>query len=148
MKSEPQVYSISDLERDKQTLWDGIRNYQARNFLREMQLEDLAFFYHSNVKLPGIVGLMKVIETNLIDPTQFDSNSQYYDPKSTPQSPHWQTVKVEFMQVFEEIISLTQLKQKFSSDELLVVKKGNRLSVMPIATEVAEKILNMITSKY
>jgi predicted RNA-binding protein with PUA-like domain len=147
MKSEPQVYSISDLQREKQTLWDGVRNYQARNFLRQMQLGDLAFFYHSNVKFPGIVGLMKVIETNVIDPTQFDSNSQYYDLKSTLQSPRWQTVKVELMQVFGEIISLTQLKQKFSNDELLVVKKGNRLSVMPVATEVAEKILNMSTSK-
>jgi predicted RNA-binding protein with PUA-like domain len=142
MKSEPQVYSISDLERDKQTIWDGVRNYQARNFLRQMQLGDLAFFYHSNAKPPGIIGLMKVIETDVLDPTQFDSNSQYYDPKSNFQSPRWQTVTVEFIQVFAEIISLTKLKQKFSGEELLVVKKGNRLSVMPVATEVAKKILD------
>lgn len=144
MKSEPQVYSISDLKRDKQTIWDGVRNYQARNFLREMQLGDLAFFYHSNAKPPGIVGLMKVVEIDVIDPTQFDSNSQYYDPKSTLQSPRWQTVKVEYVKTFEEIISLTKLKQKFSDDELLVVKKGNRLSVMPVVMKVAEKILNLV----
>ncbi|MBE9170228.1 EVE domain-containing protein [Pleurocapsales cyanobacterium LEGE 06147] len=145
MKSEPQVYSISDLERDKQTIWDGVRNYQARNFLRQIQLGDLAFFYHSNVKPPGIVGLMKVIETDVVDPTQFDFNSQYYDPKSYLQSPRWQTVTVEFVQAFETIISLIKLKQEFSDNELLVVKKGNRLSVMPVATEVAKKILGLVS---
>jgi predicted RNA-binding protein with PUA-like domain len=144
IKSEPQTYSIDDLRREKQTVWDGIRNYQARNFLRQMQLGDLAFFYHSNIKNPSIVGLIKVIETNVVDHTQFDPNSQYYDPKSTWQSPRWQTVTVELIKVFERPIDLDELKQKFSSDELLVVKKGNRLSVMPVSTEIAQKILNLI----
>lgn len=143
MKSEPDVYSIKDLAREKQTIWDGVRNYQARNFLRQMQPEDLAFFYHSNTKNPGIVGLIKIVKNNLADPTQFAPDSKYYDPKSTPESPRWQTVVVEFVQIFPEIITLKKLKQEFSDDELLVLKKGNRLSVMFIKTKIAQKILTI-----
>lgn len=142
MKSEPEVYSITHLERDRQTIWDGVRNYQARNFLRQMNPGDLAFFYHSNANPAGIVGLMRVSENNVVDPTQFDTKSKYYDPKSTPQSPRWQTVIVEFKEVFPQIITLEKLKQEFSPDELLVVKQGNRLSVMPVAETVATHILN------
>ncbi|HEY9300483.1 MAG TPA: EVE domain-containing protein [Phormidium sp.] len=141
MKSEPEVYSIADLQRDRQTIWDGIRNYQARNFLRQMNPGDLAFFYHSNANPPGIVGLMRVIKNNIADPTQFDVNSKYYDPKSTPKSPRWQTVIVEFKEIFREIITLAKLKREFCSDELLVVKQGNRLSVMPVSETVAKNIL-------
>jgi predicted RNA-binding protein with PUA-like domain len=144
MKSEPGVYSIVDLESDRQTIWDGIRNYQARNFLRQMNPGDLAFFYHSNANPPGIVGLMRVIKNNIADPTQFDPQSKYYDPKSTPESPRWQTVIVEFEKSFPEIITLEKLKQEFSTDELLVVKQGNRLSIMPVAETVAKNILNMV----
>jgi predicted RNA-binding protein with PUA-like domain len=143
MKSEPDVYSIKDLEREKTTIWDGVRNYQARNFLRQMQLGDLAFFYHSNTNPPGIVGLMQIVASNVIDPTQFDSNSDYYDPKSTQEKPRWQTIEAEFLQEFPQIISLDKLKQEFSDLELLVAKKGNRLSVMPVLQEVAEKILDL-----
>ena len=143
MKSEPQVYSIKDLAQEQQTIWDGVRNYQARNFLRQMQVGDLAFFYHSNTKPPGIVGLMKVIANNVVDPTQFEVDSKYYDPKSTPASPRWQTVTVKFEQDFGKIIALEQLKQTFSAEELLVVKKGNRLSVIPVAPTVAKLILKM-----
>ncbi|MFB2838766.1 EVE domain-containing protein [Floridanema evergladense] len=143
MKSEPEVYSITDLQRDRQTIWDGVRNYQARNFLRQMNPGDLAFFYHSNANPPGIVGLMCVIENNVIDPTQFDVNSKYYDPKSTPESPRWQTVIVEFKEIFPEIITLEKLKQEFSADELLAVKQGNRLSVMPVSETVGKHILNL-----
>ena len=81
MKSEPGVYSITDLQNQNHTIWDGVRNYQARNFLRQMQIEDLAFFYHSNAEPPGIFGLMKIVETGIADPTQFDVNSKYYDDK-------------------------------------------------------------------
>lgn len=143
MKSEPAVYSIADLECDRQTIWDGVRNYQARNFLRQMNPGDLAFFYHSNANPPGIVGLMHVIKNNIVDPTQFDSKSKYYDPKSTPESPRWQTVIVEFKQIFPEIITLEKLKQEFRGDELLVVKQGNRLSVMPVSETVAKSILKL-----
>lgn len=142
IKSEPSDYSIADLERDRAAIWDGVRNYQARNFLREMQVSDLAFFYHSNVKPPAIVGLARVIETQIADPTQFDPNSSYFDPKSTPDSPRWQTVKVEFMEKFSEPISRPQLKAMFTPEEFLVVKKGNRLSVMPVSPEVAQRLLS------
>lgn len=143
MKSEPDVYSIADLNGDKVSIWDGVRNYQARNFMREMSMGDLVFFYHSNTKIPGIVGLMRVIETNIADPSQFDMNSEYYDAKSMFDSPRWQTVKVEFVEEFAKLISLDELKQEFSADEILVVRKGNRLSVMPISEGAAEKILKM-----
>lgn len=146
MKSEPEVYSLADLERDRQTIWDGVRNYQARNFLRQMNPGDLAFFYHSNANPPGVVGLMRVIKNNVVDPTQFDSQSKYYDPKSTPESPRWQTVIVEFEKNFPEIITLEKLKKKFSSEELLVVKQGNRLSVMPVSETIAKSILNLLNS--
>ncbi len=141
MKSEPNVYSIADLQREHQTIWEGVRNYQARNFLREMKVGDLAFFYHSNATPPGIVGLMRIVKTDIVDPTQFDVKSKYYDDKSTPASPRWQTVEVEFVETFPTILSLETLKEKFSDEELLVVKRGNRLSVMPVAEKVAEKII-------
>jgi predicted RNA-binding protein with PUA-like domain len=143
MKSEPDVYSIADLKQDQFSLWDGVRNYQARNFMREMILGDLVFFYHSNTKIPGIVGLMRVIETNIADPTQFDLNSEYYDAKSKFDAPRWQTVKVEFVEEFAKLISLDELKQNFSDDRILVVRKGNRLSVMPVSESAAQKILKM-----
>lgn len=141
MKSEPDVYSIEDLQRDGTEIWDGVRNYQARNFMREMELGDLAFFYHSNTKPPGIVGLMKIVETQVVDPSQFEPKSKYYDPKSSPEAPRWQTVTVGYEKTFADIITLDQLKATFSPEDLLVVKRGNRLSVMPVEIEVAEKIL-------
>ncbi len=143
MKSEPDVYSIANLKQDNFSIWDGVRNYQARNFMREMSLGDLVFFYHSNTKIPGIVGLMRVVESNIADPSQFDINSEYYDAKSQLDAPRWQTVKVEFVEEFAQLISLDELKQKFSADEILVVRKGNRLSVMPISESAADKILKM-----
>ena len=143
MKSEPDVYSIADLKHDRTCIWDGVRNYQARNFMRQMSRGDLVFFYHSNTKIPGIVGLVRVVETGIVDPTQFDIKSEYYDPKSQFDAPRWQTVKVEFVEEFTKLISLGKLKQKFSSDESLLVRKGNRLSVMPVSESAAEKILNM-----
>lgn len=144
MKSEPDVYSITDLANDKQTLWDGVRNYQARNFLRDMQPGDLAFFYHSNTTPPGIIGLMRVVQSNVIDPTQFDPKSDYYDPKSMPEQPRWQTVIVEFVEEFPHLISLEMLRQTFSPDDLWVVRPGNRLSVIPVAETIAQKILEMV----
>ncbi|NJK67120.1 MAG: EVE domain-containing protein [Microcoleus sp. CSU_2_2] len=143
MKSEPDVYSIANLKLDKISIWDGVRNYQARNFMRQMSVGDLVFFYHSNTKIPGIVGLMRVIQTNIADRSQFDLNSEYYDAKSQLDAPRWQTVKVEFVEEFTKFISLDELKQKFSADEILLVRKGNRLSVMPVSEGAAQKILQM-----
>ncbi|MGL5063661.1 MAG: EVE domain-containing protein [Microcoleus sp.] len=143
MKSEPDVYSIADLKRDRTCIWDGVRNYQARNFMRQMNPGDLVFFYHSNTKTPGIVGLACVADIGIADPTQFDYNSEYYDPKSQLHAPRWQTVKLEFVKEFANSITLDKLKQEFSADELLVVRKGNRLSVIPVSESAAEKILQL-----
>lgn len=144
MKSEPDVYSIDDLHRDQTEIWDGVRNYQARNFLKSMQLGDLAFFYHSNTKPPGIVGLMKIVETQVVDPSQFDQSSPYYDPKSNPDAPRWHTVRVGYGETFKTGLNLDQLKAYFSPEELWVVRRGNRLSVMPVEAAVAEKLLTLL----
>ncbi len=146
MKSEPEVYSILSLQEQGKTVWDGVRNYQARNFLRQMHVGDLAFFYHSNTNLPSIVGLMRVKTINIVDPSQFEPTSKYYDPKSSRESPRWQTVEVEFVEIFPHPIALSTLREKFSDEQLLVVRKGNRLSVIPVAQEVAQKILDMVSN--
>jgi predicted RNA-binding protein with PUA-like domain len=125
MKSEPDVYGIGNLERD----------------LKAMQVGDLAFFYHSNTNPPGIVGLMQIVAAQVVDPSQFDPDGDYYDPKSTPAAPRWHTVKVEFVRTFGNAITLATLRDRFTPAELLVVKQGNRLSVMPILDRVAEQIL-------
>jgi predicted RNA-binding protein with PUA-like domain len=143
MKSEPDVYGIANLDRDRVTIWDGVRNYQARNFLKSMQVGDLAFFYHSNTNPPGIIGLMQIVEAQVVDPSQFDLDGEYYDPKSTQTAPRWHTVKVEFVRTFTDLITLATLRDRFTPEELLAVKQGNRLSVMPILDRVAEQILQM-----
>ena len=143
MKSEPDVYGIDDLERDRETIWDGVRNYQARNFLRAMQSGELVFFYHSNTVPPGIVGLMEVAKPDIVDPTQFDPQSKYYDPKSPPDNPRWQTVSVKFVEQFPTLVTLDSLRQAFTPDELLVVRPGNRLSVLPVSPDTAAKILKL-----
>ncbi len=141
MKSEPDAYSIDTLKNDGETLWDGIRNYQARNFMRNMNIGDKVFFYHSNCKPPGIVGLMEVIDLNIVDPTQFDKDSNYFDPKSSPENPRWDCVKVKYILKSREILTLPELKILFSEDELLVVKKGNRLSILPVQKDIAKILL-------
>ena len=142
MKSEPDAYSIRNLETDRTTLWDGIRNYQARNFMRKMNIGDQVFFYHSNCKPPGIIGLMEVIDKNITDPTQFDPSSKYYDPKSNRKEPRWDCVKVKFTTKFKEILSLQELRSLFSEDDLIVVKKGNRLSITPVKEQSAKLLLD------
>ena len=144
MKSEPDAYSIDSLKEDSVTLWDGIRNYQARNFMRKMVKGDKVFFYHSNCKPPGIVGLMEVIDLNIIDPTQFDKKSKYFDPKSCPEKPRWDCVKVKFIFKAIKILSLPELKILFNEEELLLVKKGNRLSIIPIKQDIAKLILKKL----
>lgn len=143
MKSEPDVYGIDDLEAEGETIWDGVRNYQARNLMREMHIGDLAFFYHSNTKPPGIAGLMKVCKVGIDDPTQFDPKNKYYDEKSTPENPRWQTVVLEYVETFPTYISLNTLRENFEPEELLILRRGNRLSVIPVEDAVAERILKM-----
>lgn len=144
LKSEPSVYSIEDLKQDQKTLWDGVRNYQARNFLRSMAIGDRAFFYHSNAKPPGIVGLVEITQIHQVDPTQFDPDHKYYDRQSDPKNPRWYTVEVSFVEQFTPGLTLDQLKDSYSPTELLVVRKGNRLSVLPIAEPIAERLLQQL----
>ena len=141
LKSEPSVFGIADLKRAKTSIWDGVRNYQARIYLRAAQAGDFAFFYHSNAEPTGIAGLCSVLASNVADPTQFDPKSKYFDPKSDPAAPRWQTVKIKFEEAFPRVLSLEELKAAFSPEELMVVRKGMRLSVMPISAPVAARIL-------
>ncbi|MEY3736142.1 MAG: hypothetical protein RLZZ624_1201 [Cyanobacteriota bacterium] len=147
MKSEPDVYGIDHLQRDGSTLWDGIRNYQARNFMRTMAVGDQAFFYHSNAKPPGIVGLMEVIETGLTDPSQFDPASKYHDPRSKPEAPRWDCVRLRYLRHFPTLISLDQLRGRFSVEELPVVRQGNRLSILPVSDSSATILLSLATGQ-
>jgi predicted RNA-binding protein with PUA-like domain len=145
MKSEPDVYGIQHLQRcpNKTDSWDGVRNYQARNMMRdEMQQGDLAFFYHSNCKEPGIAGIMEIIRAGYPDHTAFDPGQKYYDSKSDPDNPRWYMVDVRFVRELERIITLTELKACKALVDLPLVRRGNRLSVMP----VTEKQWNFILS--
>ena len=142
-KSEPDAYGIDDLRKAKTTIWDGIRNYQARNYLLSAQVGDLVFFYHSNAKPPGIAGLGKITAVNVVDPTQFDETSHYYDPTSRPDDPRWRTVKLRFVEKFPTYLSLDELRERFSGEELMVVRKGLRLSVTPVQDTVAARLLEL-----
>ena len=144
MKSEPEVYGIAHLEAEGTTLWDGIRNYQARNFMRSMALGDRAFFYHSNATPPGIVGLMEVVETGLTDPSQFDSGSKYFDPKSTAAAPRWDCVRLRYVRTFGRLLSLEELREQFDAESLSVVRRGNRLSILPVEEASALRIYALL----
>lgn len=144
MKSEPDAYSIDDLERDEREPWDGIRNYQARNFMRdEMKVGDQVFFYHSSCPEPGIVGTMSIVSEPYDDPTQFDPEAKYYDPKSNPEKPRWQLVDVQFEEKFERTIALAQLKMNPKLEGMRLLQKGNRLSIMPVTAAHWRAILKM-----
>lgn len=146
MKSEPSVYGIDDLAaQPRQTdIWDGIRNYQARNMLRDqMKRGDQAFFYHSNTTQPGIVGIVKIARGGYPDDTAFDPNDPHYDPKSQPDKPRWYRVDVKLVRKLKRVITLTELKNHQNLSELQLVKRGNRLSIMPISAEHWNYILSL-----
>lgn len=145
MKSEPNTYSIDMLARAKnQTgFWDGIRNYQARNFIRDdMQENDLAFFYHSSCEVPGIVGIMQIIHAPRPDETAFDPKSEYFDLKSDPKHPRWFGVDVKLVEKFTQILTLSELKQQPALAEMQLLKRGNRLSILPITAKQWQVIMN------
>src|SRR5574340_418828 len=132
MKSEPDAYSIEDLARDKVTAWTGVRNYQARNFMRDqMQAGDQVFFYHSNCDEPGIVGIMEVARRAYPDETQFERKSKYYDPAATREDPRWVHVDVKFVKKTPPV-SLTELRRHRELANMRVLAKGNRLSITPV----------------
>lgn len=148
MKSEPDAYSIDDLKRDKTEPWNGIRNYQARNFMRDdMSVGDLAFFYHSSCATPGIVGIMSINKTAFPDHTAWDPKSKYYDPKASKENPIWQMVEVKFMEKLAEPVTLNQLKAEEKLDGLMVTKRGMRLSIQPVSKAHFEQILKLANAK-
>jgi predicted RNA-binding protein with PUA-like domain len=134
LKSEPAVFSIDDLERVRTTGWEGVRNYQARNYMRDgMKRGDLALFYHSSCADPGIVGIVEVAREAHPDPTQFDRRSPYFDPASSPQQPRWLMVDVRLRRRLKRPITLEALKRQRQLAGLPLVRRGNRLSVMPVS---------------
>lgn len=146
MKSEPEEFSIDDLESraHQREPWDGVRNYQARNMLRdEMKAGDLAFFYHSNCETPGIAGVVKIAREGYPDPTAFDPEDDHYDPKSDPDNPRWYLVDVEFVRKLNRVIPLTELKAEPALETMPLTRRGNRLSVMPVTEAEWEHILGM-----
>ena len=142
-KSEPDTFSIDDLKARgaKGEPWDGVRNYQARNMLRdEVKKGDLVFFYHSNCDVPGIVGVAQIIKEAFPDPSQFNPDSKYFDPKASQDNPRWFCPQVKFHSKFKSTISLEQLKQIPALSDMALVRKGNRLSIMPVSAEQWEFI--------
>ena len=147
LKSEPSVFGIEDLKNmpNGTEHWDGVRNYQARNFMRdEMRCGDLVFFYHSNCKVPGIVGIAKIVRESYPDFTAFDPESNYFDPKSSPENPRWFMVDICFEREFSRVISLNELKACVELQEMALVGRGNRLSVMPVSRDQWQFILSLV----
>ena len=150
MKSEPTTYGIDHLIKcPKQSdYWEGVRNYQARNMMRDdMRPGDMAFFYHSNCDVPGIVGLMEITSEGYPDPTAFDPQSKYHDPKSDPDNPRWYLVDVHFKEKFDEIIPLSALRQEPKLANMLILRKGNRLSITPVTPQEWQTVLQMVSKK-
>jgi predicted RNA-binding protein with PUA-like domain len=146
MKSEPDVYGIDHLKaaNKKTDTWDGVRNYQVRNMMRdEMKKGDLAFFYHSNCKEPGIAGIMKIAREGYPDFTAFDPKEKYYDPKSDPDNPRWYMVDVRYVRKLKRVITLTELKTYPELEGLPLLRRGNRLSAMPLSKQHWDFILSL-----
>ena len=134
MKSEPDVFSIDDLKKKIKSGWDGVRNYQARNYMRDdMRVNDLILFYHSSCEVPGVAGIAKVSKTSHPDPSQFDPKREYYDPKASESAPRWFMVEVEFVEKFDRVITLAELKEEKGLSNMPLVQKGSRLSINPVS---------------
>lgn len=148
MKAEPVGdYSIDDLKRDKTQSWDGVRNYQARNFMRDqMKKGDMVLFYHSNSDPSGVVGIAKVVKESHVDHTQFDKKDSHFDPKATKDNPRWFMVAVGFVKKFPRMVTLEELKKEKLLTKMLVVQKGQRLSVQPVDKKHFEKVVQMAKS--
>ena len=146
MKSEPGEFGIDDLnKRPKRTEpWDGVRNYQARNMMRdEMKKGDLAFFYHSNCDEPGIVGIMKIVKEGYPDQTAFDPDDKHYDPKSDPDNPRWFHVDIRFKRKLNNTITLQRLRDQKPLKNMTLLQRGNRLSIMPLSKKEWDYILGL-----
>ena len=146
MKSEPGEFGIDDLESRPSQIeaWDGVRNYQARNMMRDtMKTGDLVFFYHSNCETPGIVGIARIVREAYPDPTAFDPNNKHFDPSSKPDDPRWFMVDVQFVRKLKRTIALSELKNKPELEGLALLRRGNRLSIMPVEEKMWEYILTL-----
>ena len=134
MKSEPSTFSIDDLMRSphQTTCWDGVRNYQARNFMRSMAVGDQVLFYHSNADPPAVVGIAEVVKTAYPDPTQFDKKDKHYDPESKPSEPRWDMVDIQYVRIFSRPVTLDELRRETKLKNMLLLQKGSRLSVQPV----------------
>ena len=146
MKSEPYVYSIDNLAEDENqtTCWDGVRNYQARNLMRdEMKKGDLVLYYHSNAKPPGVAGVAKVVQESYPDHTQFDKKSKYFDPKATRETPRWFMVDIKLVKKFKTFLPLDELKTVKALEGMVLLQKGSRLSVQPVTKKQYETILKL-----
>ncbi|MFO7892727.1 MAG: EVE domain-containing protein [Longimicrobiales bacterium] len=143
MKSEPDVYSIDDLEADGETMWDGVRNYQARNFMRDdMEEGDRVLFYHSNASPPGVVGVAEVVKEGYPDPTARDPDSDYYDEKATEEDPRWYMVDIAFVRKLPRMVTLHEMKDEAALEDMVVTGRS-RLSVQPVEEEHFEHVLAM-----
>ncbi len=143
-KTEPDVFSIEDLEREKISFWEGVRNYQARNSLRDdVKPGDLVLFYHSNANPPGVIGVAEIVESGLPDPHQFDPNSKYFDPKSPSDKPRWYGVKIKLHSKFKSLVPLNVLKTTKGLESMIVIQRGSRLSIQPV-TESEFKIVKKL----
>ena len=150
MKSEPQAFCITDLKsRPKKTEhWDGVRNYQARNFMRAMKNGDLAFFYHSGCKVPGIYGIIEIVRPAYPDPTAWNPENHHYDPRSTPERPLWDMVDVRFKREFRRPVTLTAIKMQAILKNMHLVQRGSRLSVMPVTAKEWNTIMKLAEEKF
>ncbi len=147
MKSEPETFGIDHLQAAPQQThcWDGVRNYQARNYMRDsMQLGDQAFFYHSNCKIPGIIGITEIVSASYPDYTAFDPDSKYYDAKSNLDHPTWFMRDVKLVKKFKHIISISELRANQHLNEMIILRKGNRLSITPVTADEWLAITNMV----
>jgi len=147
MKSEPDEFSLADLQKRRREPWTGVRNYQARNFMRAAKQGDVVLFYHSNCTEPGIVGLAEVTQTAFPDPTQFDKKSDYYDAKSTADNPRWSCVEVGYVETFRRLVSLEDLRQSPALKSLLILRPWNRLSVTPVTAQEFREIKKLGSQK-
>lgn len=148
MKSEPDTYSIDDLERDGRAPWDGVRNYQVRNMIRnDMRPGDLAFFYHSSCDTPAVVGIMKIAGPARPDPSQFDRRSKYHDPRSKPEDPRWYLVDVAFDRKLARPVTLAEIRDDPAFSDFTLTRRGNRLSVFPVSKAHWDRILKLAKTR-
>ncbi|MDH4081192.1 MAG: EVE domain-containing protein [Nitrospira sp.] len=145
MKSEPSTFSIDDLRGspNRTTSWDGVRNYQARNFMRTMTVGDQVLFYHSNANPPAVVGIARVVKTAYPDPTQFDKKNKHYDPASKPSQPRWDMVDIAYVRHLQRLVTLDELRGQAKLKGMILLQKGSRLSVQPVTPLEWQHILNL-----